>query len=109
MVYLQLTLSIVLEVIGTSLLPKTESFTNLPLTLIMLVCYGLAFYFLSSVVKTLPVGLVYATWSGLGIVLVSLVGFFVYRQVLDKMALLGIAFIIVGVLLLNVFSKSSTH
>ena len=67
MIYLQLAISIALEVIATSLMKKTEGFTNLPYTAGMLVCYGLAFYLLSHVVKVLPIGVVYATWSAGGI------------------------------------------
>lgn len=107
MVYLQLALSILLEVIGTSLMKKTEGFTNVPMTVAMLTCYGGAFYFLSHVVKHLPIGIVYATWSGVGIILISLAAYFFYQQTLDKHALIGIAFIIVGVIFLNVFSESS--
>lgn len=109
MVYLQLALSIILEVIGTSLMKKTNGFTNVPFTVAMLGCYAGAFYFLSHVVKILPIGIVYATWSGLGIILVSVAAYFLYQQTLDKHALIGIAFIIVGVIFLNVFSKSPVH
>lgn len=106
MVYGQLALSIILEVIGTSLMKKTNGFTNFPITLAVLACYGGAFYFLSHVMKVLPVGIVYATWSGLGIILISLVAYFMYKQALDLPAIIGIALIIAGVILLNVFSKS---
>ena len=109
MIYLQLALSIIFEVIGTSMIKKTDGFTNLPYTLGMALCYGIAFYFLSNVIKLLPVGLVYATWSGCGIVLVSAVAYFVYKQTLDLPAILGIAFIVTGVVLINFVSKSAAH
>lgn len=109
MIYLMLALSIIFEVIGTSLLAKTEEFRNIPFTLALLCCYGISFYLMSSVVKVLPVGIVYATWSATGIVLVSLAAYFFYNQVLDTAALIGISFIVIGVVIVNVFSKVSVH
>lgn len=109
MTYLLLLVSIISEVIGTSLLNKTNGFTHIPYTAAMFVCYGVAFYCLSIVVKTLPLGLVYATWSGLGIVLVSAVAYFLYKQSLDAPAVIGMALIIAGVVLINGFSKSAAH
>lgn len=109
MVYLQLIISIILEVVATSLMKKTDGFTNIIPTLSMLACYAGAFYFMSIVVRTLPVGVVYATWSGLGIVLVSAIAYFVYKQALDVPALIGMSLIITGVVFINVFSKVSAH
>ncbi len=109
MVYIQLFVSVVFEVVATSLMKKTDGFTNLPITALMLACYGAAFFFMSIVVKTLPIGMVYATWSGLGIVLVSAVAYLVYKQVLDLPAIIGMTLIIAGVVLINVFSKTSAH
>ncbi|QDK38160.1 multidrug efflux SMR transporter [Bdellovibrio sp. NC01] len=109
MIYVKLALAIIFEVIATSLLKKTEGFTHIPFTVTMLAGYLLSFYFLSQVVKVLPVGIVYATWSGLGIVLISTAGYFLYKQALDLPAVLGMGFIIVGVVLMNVFSKMSVH
>lgn len=107
--YVILAFTIVCEVIATSLIKRTDGFTNFLPTAGVLICYLLAFFGLSHVMKTIPIGIVYATWSGLGIVLVSLVAYFVYKQALDLPALLGIGFIVVGVLLMNVFSKVSAH
>ena len=107
--YLMLAFSIALEVVGTSLMKKTEGFTNIPITAGMLVAYGIAFYLLSHVVKTLPIGVVYATWSAGGIVLVTAVAYFFYKQTLDLPAIIGMAFIIVGVVLMNAFSNVSAH
>lgn len=109
MVYLQLIISIILEVVATSLMKKTDGFTNIIPTLSMLACYAGSFYFMSIVVRTLPVGVVYATWSGLGIVLVSAIAYFVYKQALDVPALIGMSLIITGVVFINVFSKVSAH
>jgi small multidrug resistance pump len=109
MVYLQLAASIIFEVIGTSLMKKTDGFSNIPITAALLACYAIAFYFMSVVTKILPVGMVYATWSGCGIVLVSAIGYFAYQQKLDRPAVLGMALIIAGVILINGFSKSAAH
>lgn len=101
--------AIVLEVIGTTMLQKSEQFTKLAPTLAMAVCYLGAFYFLSHVLKTVPVGLAYAIWSGLGIVLISIIGYVAFGQKLDAAALVGLGFIIVGVLIVNLFSTSIGH
>ncbi|MDX3895493.1 DMT family transporter [Pusillimonas sp.] len=101
--------AIVLEVIGTTMLQKSEQFTRLFPTLAMAVCYLSAFYFLSIVLRTMPVGLAYAIWSGLGIVLISIIGYVMFGQKLDLAALIGLAFIIVGVMIVNLFSKSIGH
>lgn len=107
--YGALGIAIVLEVIGTTMLQKSAQFTKLAPTLIMAVCYLAAFYFLSIALKTMPVGLAYAIWSGLGIVLISLVGYLVLGQTLDLPALIGLGLIIAGVLVVNLFSKSLGH
>lgn len=75
----------------------------------MVVGYGVAFYCLSQTLKTIPVGVAYAIWSGVGTALIALVGFIVYRQALDRAALIGMALIIAGVLVMNLFSKSAAH
>ena len=101
--------AIVLEVIGTTFLQKSEQFTKLVPTLVMAGCYVGAFYFLSLCLKTIPVGLAYAIWSGLGIVLISLIGWRVFGQALDLPAMIGLALIIAGVMVVNLFSKSMPH
>ncbi|PTD97706.1 DMT family transporter [Pseudothauera lacus] len=101
--------AIVLEVIGTSFLHKSEQFTRLAPTLAMAVCYLGSFYFLSLALRTIPVGIAYAIWSGLGIVLISTIGWLIFRQTLDLAALIGLGFIITGVIVINVFSKSIGH
>lgn len=102
-------LAIVAEVIGTTALKASESFTRLVPSLVVVVGYGVAFYCLSLVLKTVPVGVAYAVWSGLGIALITLVAFVVYGQRIDLAGLLGMGLVIAGVVVLNVFSKSSVH
>lgn len=102
-------LAVVCEVIGTSLLPRTEGFTRLVPTLVMALCYGLAFYLLSLATRTIPVSIVYALWSGLGIVLVAGFSYFIFRETLDLPAVAGIGLILAGVVLINGFSNSVSH
>nr|WP_315855347.1 SMR family transporter [Vibrio hangzhouensis] len=106
---LALSIAIVAEVIATSFIPKTEQFTRLSPSLVVSVGYGIAFFLLSVTVKSMPVGIVYAIWSGAGIVLVATIGYFVYGQKLDLPAIIGIGFIISGILIVNLLSKSVGH
>jgi small multidrug resistance pump len=101
--------AIVCEVIATSLLQKTQQFTKLVPTLLMVLFYVLSFYCLSHAIRTIPVGVAYALWSALGIVLISAVGFFLFKQSLDLPALIGIGFIVAGVVIINLFSKTMAH
>jgi small multidrug resistance pump len=101
--------AIILEVIATSYLQKTEQFTKPLPTVVTALCYAGAFYFLSISLKTLPVSIAYAIWSGLGIVLIAAVGWIFFKQKLDAPAIIGLAFIIVGVVIVNGFSKSIAH
>jgi small multidrug resistance pump len=107
--YWALGLAIVAEVIGTTALKASDGFTRLMPSLVVVVGYATAFYCLSLVLRSIPVGVAYAIWSGLGIVLITLVAFVVYRQTIDAAGLLGMGLIIAGVVVLNVFSKSSGH
>lgn len=109
MVYLYLIIAIVLEVIATSALAKTDGFTRLWPSLISAVGYGLAFYLLSIVTRTMPVGIVYAVWSGAGIVLVATAGWLLFGQKLDLPAIVGLVMIVAGVLIINLVSKSVSH
>ncbi|EYF01791.1 DMT family transporter [Chondromyces apiculatus] len=109
MTYGALGLAITLEIVGTTLLQKSAQFTRLIPTVAMVICYMGAFYFLSHALKTIPMGIAYAIWSGLGIVLISTVGAVVFRQRLDLAAIIGLGFIVVGVVIVNVFSKAVTH
>lgn len=107
--WLALAIAIVAEVIGTTALKASNEFTRLLPSLIVVVGYGTAFYFMSISMRVLPVGIMYAIWSGMGIVLISVLGWLVFRQTLDTPAMIGLAFIIAGVIIINVFSKSVGH
>ena len=107
--YLYLSVAIVAEVIATSALNASERFTKLIPSLISIVGYAVAFYFLSHVLKTIPVGVAYAIWAGLGIVLIAIAGAFLFEQVPDAPAIIGMALIVAGVVIINVFSKTITH
>ncbi|HDM8125714.1 DMT family transporter [Vibrio harveyi] len=104
-----LSIAIVCEVIATSSIPKTEQFTKLMPSTVVIIGYGIAFFLLSVTVKSMPVGLVYAIWSGAGIVLVAAVGYFLYGQKLDLAAIVGIGFILTGVMIVNLLSKTVGH
>ncbi len=107
--YLFLFVAIVAEVVGTTALARSDGFTRLTPSLITVVSYAVAFYCLSIPIRVMPTGVVYAIWSGMGIVLISFVAWFWYRQTLDFAALLGLGFIVTGVIIVNVFSKSVSH
>ncbi|MBT9463894.1 SMR family transporter [Hydrogenophaga sp.] len=107
--WMMLGLAIVAEVIGTTALKASESFTRLVPSLIVVVGYGVAFYCLAGVLKSVPVGIAYAIWSGLGIVLITAVAWLLYGQRIDAAGLIGMGLIIAGVVVLNVFSKASVH
>ncbi|AKR55584.1 multidrug transporter [Youhaiella tibetensis] len=107
--YLFLAIAIVAEVTATSALRASESFTRLGPSLITVVGYAVAFYCLSVTLKTMPVGIAYAIWSGVGIVLISAIGWFIFGQKLDLPAVLGLALIVAGVLVVNLYSKSVGH
>ena len=104
--YFYLALAVLGEVIGTSFLKATEDFTKLWPSLIVVVGYGAAFYFLTLSLKVIPVGIAYATWSGIGIVLVTAISIFLYKQVPDWPAIIGMAMIIGGVVIMQLFSKT---
>lgn len=107
--YLHLAVAIAAEVMATSALKASEGFTRLGPSLIVVAGYAVAFYFLSLVLRTVPVGVAYAIWSGAGIVLIALIGWVVLRQPLDLPALLGIGLIVAGVAVIQLFSKASAH
>jgi small multidrug resistance pump len=109
MIYIYLAAAIVAEVIATSALAKTNGFTNLWPSLLSVAGYGIAFFLLSLVTRSMPIGIVYAVWSGAGIVLVALAGWLIFGQKLDLAAILGLAMIIAGVLVINLLSKSVSH
>ncbi len=107
--YLYLLAAIVAEVIATSALKASEGFTRLGPTAMVVVGYGVAFWLLSLTLRTIPVGLAYATWSGLGIVLIAIVGWLAFGQKLDAWAVLGMSLIVAGVLIMNLLSKTAAH
>mgnify|MGYP003520791290 FL=1 len=107
--YLFLAAAILCETLATSFLKKTEQFTKPLPTLIFAIGMITSFYLLSHAVKGIPVGIAYAIWSGVGIVLISAIGYFVYKQTLDLPAIIGLLFIISGVIIINLFSKSAAH
>ncbi|MGR3722882.1 multidrug efflux SMR transporter [Abyssibius alkaniclasticus] len=109
MQWILLTLAIIGEVIGTSALKASDGLTHWGYALVTLLGYAVAFYFLSIVLKTMPVGVAYAIWSGAGVALVTLIGLVVFQQKLDFGAMLGIGLIVAGVLVLNVFSGTTGH
>ena len=109
MVYLYLSIAIVAEVIGTTALQASNGFTRPGPAAITVAGYALAFYFMSLTLRSMPVGIVYAIWSGAGIVLVAAAAWVLYRQALDWPAILGMALIIAGILVINLFSNTTAH
>ncbi|MGL6019107.1 MAG: DMT family transporter [Gibbsiella quercinecans] len=107
--FMYLIMAITAEVIATTMLKASEGFTRLWPSLLVVAGYSVSFYGLSVVVKTMPLGIVYALWSGLGIVLVTIAAMFIYQQKLDWPAVFGLALIIAGVLVINLWSKASVH
>ena len=107
--WLQLLLAIVAEVVATSALKASNGFTRLWPAVIVVVGYSVSFYCLSLVLKTIPVGITYAVWSGLGIVLITLAAWWLYGQTIDTAGLVGMGLILAGVVVLNVFSTSGGH
>ena len=107
MKYIYLLIAILSEVAATSALRASNQFTRLWPSVIVVIGYGFAFYFMSLTLKSIPVGIAYAIWSGVGIVLISITGFLLYKQKLDMPAILGMALIVAGVLVINLFSKST--
>lgn len=101
--------AILFEVVGTSLLQASNQFSKPLPTIGVAVCYGLAFFLLSHALKAIPVGVAYAIWSGLGVVLISVIGVVVFRQKLDLPAILGLMMIVGGVVVINLFSKAVSH
>lgn len=109
MSYLYLAIAIIAEVAGTAALKSSEGFTNLVPSVIVVLGYGMAFYFLSLVLDEIPVGVAYAIWSGAGVVLISVVGAAVFGQKLDLPAIVGMALVVSGIVVMNVFSSSVQH
>ena len=106
MKWFYLIIAVIFEVVGTSALKESNSFSKLVPSLLVIISYSISFYFLSLTLKNLSVGITYAIWSGLGILLICLVGYFRYGQNLDLPAILGILFIGIGILIIRFFSVS---
>lgn len=109
MSYVYLALAIVAEVIGTTALKASNGFSRPGWVAVTVAGYGVAFYLLSLTLRTVPTGVAYAIWSGVGIVLISIAGWIVFKQRLDVPALIGMALIAAGVIVINVFSKTASY
>jgi small multidrug resistance pump len=107
--WLAITIAIIFEVMATTALKASNEFTRLLPSVLVVVGYATAFYFMTISMRVMPVGIMYAIWSGVGIILISVLGWVFYRQALDVPAVIGIGLIIAGVMVINVFSKTIAH
>ena len=107
--YIYLILAVLAETVGTSALQASQQFSRLWPSVLVVIAYGLSFYLLAYTLKFMPVGIVYALWSGLGILFIAVIGFAVFGQRLDLPAVLGLALIIAGIVVIQVFSDITTH
>ncbi|MGA9254625.1 MAG: SMR family transporter [Roseobacter sp.] len=107
--YIYLTLAVLFETIGTTALQASQQFSRIGPTLVVIVAYALAFYLLGLTLKFMPVGVVYAIWSGLGIVFIACIGFIIFGQRLDLPAVIGLGLIIAGILVIHLLSNSTQH
>ena len=103
--YIVLFLAIIFEVIGTMLLPVSQNFTKLLPSSILLFSYGISFYFLAAVTQKLPLSVVYATWSGMGVFTVALLSYIFYKQTLSWQSIVGLFLIVVGVTIVNIYKS----
>ncbi|MDF0599439.1 SMR family transporter [Psychromarinibacter sp. C21-152] len=109
MTYLYLVLAVAAETIGTTALQASQQFTRLVPSVVVAVAYAVAFYLLALALRTIPVGVAYAIWSGLGIVFIAIIGYVAFGQRLDLPAILGIAMILGGILVIHLFSATAPH
>ena len=107
--YVYLAAAIVAETIGTSALSQTAGFTRLMPTVIVAISFAISFYLMSLALQTIPVGIAYAIWAGVGIVLITVIGWLFLKQTLDGPAFVGIGLILVGVIVLRLFSRATVH
>ena len=107
--YLFLIVAVMAETFGTSAIQASQQFTKPLPTVLVFICFGIAFYFLSLTLQYLPIGIMYAFWSGLGIVFIALIGWLVFGQKLDFPAMAGMGLILAGIMVINLFSKTATH
>jgi len=103
--YIYLAIAIIAEVTATSTMKLSEEFTRPIPSLVVIIAFGVSLYFMTLTLRTLPVGIMYAFWSGFGILLVTIVGMFIYKQVPDTPAIIGMSLIILGVIIISVYSK----
>jgi small multidrug resistance pump len=109
MKYLFLALAIILEVIGSSFMKSSNGFSKLIPSTVTIVAYIACFFFLSQALKSIPLGVAYAIWGGLGIVLTAVISVVIFKQSLDLPAIIGIILIVSGVMVMNFFSNTSSH
>jgi small multidrug resistance pump len=109
MKYLFLALAIILEVIGSSFMKSSNGFSKLIPSTVTIVAYIACFFFLSQALKSIPLGVAYAIWGGLGIVLTAVISVVIFKQSLDLPAIIGIILIVSGVMVMNFFSSTSSH
>jgi small multidrug resistance pump len=107
--YFMLAIAIVAEVCATTAMKQSDGFTRIPWTVVTVIGYGIAFYFLSLTLRTIPTGIAYAIWSGAGIVLISTAAWAFQGQKLDAAAVIGMGLIVTGVIVMNAFSNTSAH
>ena len=109
MPYLYLAIAVAFETIGTSAMQASQQFTRLWPSVLVIVGYAISFYFMALTLRYLPVGIVYALWSGLGIILIALIGYAVFGQKLDLPAIAGLGLIIAGIVVIQLFSNATAH
>lgn len=107
--YMYLLLAIIFEIIATTFLKKSEQFTKLFPSIITVIGYIVTFYLLSLTLRQVPVGIAYAIWSGVGIICITIIGIVAFKQIPDLPAIIGIILIVIGVIVINLFSKMGTH
>lgn len=109
MAYFYLALAIVAEMVATGALKASEEFTKFIPSMIVVIGYGVAFYFMTLVLRTIPIGITYAIWSGIGIVLIAILGVIFYKEIPDLPAIIGMGLIVAGVIVIHLFSKTISH
>lgn len=107
--YIYLALAIIFEILATTFLKKSEEFSKLWPSVFTVIGYSAAFYFMSLTLRHIPVGITYAIWSGVGIVFITIIGIVAFKQIPDIPAIIGITLIVIGVIIINVFSKMGSH
>ena len=109
MPYLYLAIAVAFETIGTSAMQASQQFTRLWPSVLVVVGYAISFYFMALTLRFMPVGIVYALWSGFGIILIALIGYAVFGQKLDLPAIAGLGLIIAGIVVIQLFSNATAH